>query len=277
MPINFACICPHPPIIIPEIGGRKTKKVIKTVLAMEKLAEIMARKEPEILIVISPHGLVYPDRFNVCGMEKLAGDFNNFGAPEVQFKFKNDLDLAEKIDQVANNKDIKTLLYGKDEPFFGLDHGTLVPLYFLTQKLTRPIKIVPIAYSSQNQETHLRFGKILFSILHSLPYDVGLVASGDLSHRLLPISPAGYNESGKKFDQELIQAIKNKDIETILSFNEDFVEAAGECGLRSILILLGALSNIEYKPEVLSYEGPFGVGYAVINFELLNSDVKGVL
>lgn len=45
---------------------------------------------------------------------------------------------------------------------------------------------------------------------------------------------------------------------------------AGECGLRSFSFLLGILeeSKINWKPEVLSYEGPFGVGYLVANFRL---------
>ena len=53
-----------------------------------------------------------------------------------------------------------------------------------------------------------------------------------------------------------------------LYYDEDFVEAAGECGYRSILILLGALDSLDLKPEILSYEGPFGVGYLVANYHL---------
>ena len=58
-----------------------------------------------------------------------------------------------------------------------------------------------------------------------------------------------------------------KDIKGILNLDLDFVEAAGECGLRSILILLGALDGLNWKPEILSYEAPFGVGYLVTNIK----------
>ena len=60
-----------------------------------------------------------------------------------------------------------------------------------------------------------------------------------------------------------------KDIKNFLRLDEMFPEA-GECGLRSFSFLLGILeeSGLDWQPEILSYEGPFGVGYLVINFVL---------
>jgi AmmeMemoRadiSam system protein B len=271
MPIIFASICPHPPIIVPEIGQAETKKVQKTILAMKKLSHFLAEKEPEVLVVISPHGLIYPDRMNICAIKNLEGDFSQFGAPEITFRFQNDLELAEQIDQASQQKNIKTLLYENGNNSYQLDHGTLVPLYFLTQQLTRPVKILPLAYSFLDYKTHFAFGKILFSVLQSSSALVGIVASGDLSHRLLPQSYSGYTPLGKKFDTQLVSALKEKKIEKILHLDPQFAEEAGECGLRSFLILLGAINGIKYKPEILSYEGPFGVGYLVANFQIQNN------
>ena len=45
------------------------------------------------------------------------------------------------------------------------------------------------------------------------------------------------------------------------------IERAGECGLRSIWIMAGALDGYNVKSEVYSYEGPFGVGYCVARFD----------
>jgi len=50
--------------------------------------------------------------------------------------------------------------------------------------------------------------------------------------------------------------------------DKNLVEEAGECGYRSIIILLGALDGLDWKPEILSYEAPFGVGYLVANFKI---------
>ena len=47
------CICPHPPLLIPEVGGAARNKIAATVTAMEKLAASVG--EPETIVVISPH------------------------------------------------------------------------------------------------------------------------------------------------------------------------------------------------------------------------------
>ena len=81
-------------------------------------------------------------------------------------------------------------------------------------------------------------------------------------------APAGFSSRGKEFDGKLIEFLKNKDIDGILNMDPDLVEEAGECGYRSIIILLGVLNGLNWQPEILSYEGPFGVGYLVANFKL---------
>src|SRR5207249_4908329 len=45
-----------------------------------------------------------------------------------------------------------------------------------------------------------------------------------------------------------------------------WAEEAGECGLRPLAILLGAGRAANLNSQVLSYEGPFGVGYPVVAF-----------
>ena len=62
--------------------------------------------------------------------------------------------------------------------------------------------------------------------------------------------------------------VEKKDIKGLLKLDPDFIDEAGECGLRSLIILFGILNSIEYTPEVYSYEGPFGVGYLAVNFKI---------
>lgn len=269
MPIVFAAISPHPPIIIPGVGSpADLKKVRKTVAAMEKLADAFRVAEVETLIVISPHSLIYPDRFNICAMEKLYGTLAAFGQPSIQMKYQNDLDIVQEIDEAAKKAGTDVLLYDNSEESFELDHGAMVPLYYFGRKLDSALKVVPIAYSFLGKAQHFSFGQIIRDICQKSPTRIGIVASGDLSHRLIQGAPAGYAKAGKEFDEKLIHLLQTKSIQDILYLDEDWVEQAGECGYRSILILLGALDDFDYKPEILSYEGPFGVGYAVVNFKL---------
>lgn len=269
MSLNFAAISPHPPIIIPGIGSpADLQKVGQTVNAMRKLANFFREAEIETLIVVSPHTLVYPDRFNICGMKKLFGTFVPFGAPDIMMEFVNDLEFAAELDKCAAENNIQTLLYNNDGEFFEMDHGLMVPLYYLTSQQESALKVVPIAYSNLDRAKHFTFGQIMAETIKKFPSRCGIVASGDLSHRLIQEAPGGYSKVGKEFDEKLVQDLKSANTKEIMYYDEDFVDDAGECGYRSILILLGILDGLNLKPEILSYEGPFGVGYLVANYKL---------
>lgn len=91
-----------------------------------------------------------------------------------------------------------------------------------------------------------------------------------MSHRLREDGPYGFHPAGPRFDRKFIELLKDKDVEGILNLDPELVEEAGECGLRSFCMLLGALESTKtaWEPEVLSYEGPFGVGYLVANIRI---------
>lgn len=272
MSLEFACITPHPPIIVPEVGGLETKKSQNTIEAMEKLADKLCEARPQTVIVISPHAIIHPDRFAVYASPKFYGDLGQFGAPNVSFHFNNDLILASEIVKKSNENNIRSFLFGNPESeYFELDHGVMVPLYYLAKKLSKDTKILPMAFSMLGKIEHFTFGQIIKGVADSPMFaddKIAIVASGDLSHRLIQGAPAGFAPEGKEFDQELVDLIRKNKVREILEMDDEFIEAAGECGYRSILILLGALDGLNYKPEILSYEGPFGVGYLVVDFKI---------
>ncbi|MDP2967377.1 MAG: class III extradiol dioxygenase subunit B-like domain-containing protein [bacterium] len=206
MPIIFACISPHPPIILPSVGSEKDRKQVKkTIESLNSLGNKLKESNPDSIIISAPH----PDWGFKVPLHFLAQGFKG---------------------------EIKTYLMGLEEPKF----------YFEEGKKVYKSKI-------QNQKSK-----------------IAVIASGDLSHCLKEDGPYGFHPEGPKFDKELIESLKKKDVENILKLDNKYPEA-GECGLRSFCFLLGILeeSGINYKPEILSYEGPFGVGYLVANFQLI--------
>jgi AmmeMemoRadiSam system protein B len=235
---------------------------------MRKLAHIFGEAEIETLIVISPHGLVYPDRFNISAMEKSFGTFAQFDEPEITFDYKNDLELVEEILEATAHDSIPMIDYNNGGEFFELDHGIMVPLYYLQREKEMSLKIVSIAYSGLTRAEHFTFGQTLGNVCRKYGGRVGILASGDLSHRLISGAPADIPEAGQDFDEQIMQDLEKNNIKDIMSYEEDFVENAGQCGYRSIVTLLGALDTMHIKPEILSYEGPFGVGYGVVNYKL---------
>jgi AmmeMemoRadiSam system protein B len=261
MPLIFAAITPHPPLLIPKISGRDFKKVDKTQQAMEKLAELLEKANPETIVILSPHNLVYPDHFNVNSMAKLRGDFDAFRHPEITFTFRNDLELANKIIAEADKEGIPVVPYDNEKEFFELDHGSLVPLNYLTSEIGSSIKVLPIAYSMRDRKDHFVFGQLMRNIFQKSKKRIAFVASGDLSHRLLEQNQAA--EVGKYFDETIKNSIEHQDFSDILNIDPKIRELAGECGYNSIVTLLGVIDTLNTKPKILSYESPFGVGYLV--------------
>jgi len=260
----FSSICPHPPIIIPEIGKENLKLVKKTTEAMNKLHKEFKKARPEVVIIISPHGLLLPNAFILNLAEKYQGNFEAFGDFVTKSEFKGEPELAYKIRESLSASLPITMVTKKE-----LDHGVLVPLYFLTAKL-KNFSILPMTYSLLDYETHYNFGRKLKEIFLSSNKNIAFIASGDLSHRLTFDAPAGYSPQGRVFDDQLIKFIKKRAIKKIINLDKNLIEEAGECGLRSFSFLLGILetSGLKWQAKVLSYEGPFGVGYLVINFTL---------
>lgn len=260
----FAGISPHPPLLIPEIGKENLKFVDKTIKGLKELAKELYASQPETIIIISPHGPLLSDAFTLNLNQKFNINFEDFGDLHTRIELLGDIGLTHHYKEIMETE-IPVILTSQEN----LDHGCGVPLYFLTENLDKKkIKIIPVFYSLLDFNTHYQFGRKLQEDILNDTKRIAVVASGDLSHRLTLSAPAGYSHWAKKFDETLIKKIKEKDIKGIMNLDREFIEEAGECGLRSFIILFGILNSINYKPEILSYEGPFGVGYLVVNFHL---------
>ncbi len=260
MPIKFACISPHPPILIPSIGKENLSYLEKTTSSLNYLAEVAEKEKIDTYIIISPHGSIQKEFFTLNVSPRFIINFEKFGDFSTKFDAKLDTELAYSIKEKFDKKNTVKLISKKN-----IDHGSGVPLYFIANKPEK-IKIIPIYYSGLTLEENFNFGKKLEEQIRENKKNIGIIASGDLSHRLNKKAPAGYSPRGAKFDKKLIELLKEKKSQDILNLDKDLINEAAECGLRSIAILLGMLNEADYTPELLSYEGPFGVGYLTMNF-----------
>lgn len=268
--IRKAFISPHPPIVVHEVGRGEEKKAAATVEALERLAREVAKIKPSTIIVTTPHAPVFQDYIFINHKDGLSGDFGRFGAPEVKLSYENNLPLAWEITRIANSQGIPCgglddILIRRFRISEELDHGAMVPLYFINREYSG-FRLVHIAIAAMLFKELYRFGRCIAKAVEQSGENVVFLASGDLSHRLAPDGPYGFNECGPEFDGRLVEYLKIPDPEAILGFDEGFLEEAGECGLRSFIMMFGALDEFEIEPEVYSYEGPFGVGYAVAEF-----------
>ncbi len=260
MSLVLGALTPHPPIIIPEVGGPELEKAKYTVEGMKRLSRKLKEINPKRIVIVTPHNIVLGDAVGVLIADNFKGSLGQFGGPR-DFSYPSDRIFAElilkkgresglPIDSVRNSR---------------LDHGVLVPLYYLLGvKSDIPIVVMSFAFLS-NYDLY-EIGSFLEELIELDPLPTAFIASGDLSHRLTYDAPAGYSPYGKEFDQRIVEIIKSFDKDALLNMDPYLLEEAGECGYRPIVMLFGALSSWEVKTEVLSYEGPFGVGYCVAAF-----------
>ena len=229
----FACLSPHPPIILPNVGSAEDRvQVKKTIASLEKLAKQLAQTKPDCIVISSPHpdwGIKVPLHFLMSNFKcQISNQFQMTNFENWKLAFRRN--LAKRA--IGNSE------------------------------------VLPILTTLDSPQQHFEWGK---KIAKMVPQKLrwAWIASGDMSHRLAEDGPYGLHPSGPKFDKEFIRLLKQKDIQGILNLSPRLTEEAGECGLRSFCMLLGALeahsasSGQAWQPEILSYEGPFGIGYLV--------------
>ena len=254
----FSGIAPHPPIMVPEVGRESIAGVVNSIDAMSELTKRLTKSGAESVVLISPHAPLEADAFVVYNGPLVSGDFSRFNAPETYFSLPVDDELLAAIREVAASRQFEV----KSLPKQDLDHGTAVPLYFLLRNGWRG-KVVTLGYSFLSNDDHLRFGSCIRDAVDQVGRRVAFIASGDLSHRLKPQAPAGYNPDAHVFDEHVVDALRSNDPQRIVDIDHNLRRLAGECGFRSMLVAIGACSELPLSCEVLSYEAPFGVGYLV--------------
>jgi aromatic ring-opening dioxygenase LigB subunit len=186
------------------------------------------------------------------------------GSPADRQRVKRTIESLESLALEFKKANPDSIIISSPHPDWGFE----IPLHFLAKDI-KDNQVKRILTNTSLPQNHFQKGQ---EIGQSLPKDqrIAWIASGDMSHRLKKDGPYGFHPSGPKFDQAFVGLLKKKDIKGILSIPEKLVEEAGECGLRSFCLALGALegSKTKWQPKVLSYEGPFGVGYLVANLKI---------
>ncbi|HKG21070.1 MAG TPA: class III extradiol dioxygenase subunit B-like domain-containing protein [Blastocatellia bacterium] len=257
--IVFAGIAPHPPLLVPEVGRDRIDRVADSRRALREFSNRLVDSAPDTVIVISPHSPLDPRAFTARSSPEIEGSFEGFSAPQVKLSFENDLAILEEIAKAAGAKDLPFRLLERE---YDLDHGALVPLYYLHEAgWSGPVSV--IGFTNLSVGDHVAFGGAIKDAALASDRRVAVVASGDLSHRLIVGGPYEFEPTAHLFDEQVVRAISGGNPDSIAMINPELRQRAGECGYRSILIALGCVEHEATGPRVLSYEGPFGVGYMV--------------
>lgn len=263
MAVIAGFMVPHPPMIVPEVGRGSEAQIEETINAYEKVADEIAALKPETIIITSPHVIMYSDYFHISPGKGAKGSFARFSASSVKFDEKYDEELVSEICKLAKAEDFPAGTLGERDR--ELDHGTMVPLWFIRRKYNEG-KIVRIGLSGLPLIDHYRLGMIIQQAVRNTGRKVVFVASGDLSHKLQDYGPYGFAAEGPVYDERIMDVMGEADFGKLFDFDSSFCDKAAECGHRSFVIMAGAFDGIAVTPERLSHQDVTGVGYGICTF-----------
>jgi len=263
MSLVFSALVPHPPLLLPAIGREHARLLEKTSAAFDKLSASLADAAPDTILVISPHLGVMPETFTINHASKYVTHFLEFGDFTSPREFGTDPLLIERIRREARKAQQKIITVSDNH----LDYGAGVPLTIIPPANMKP-SVVVISPTLEAAKDQFAFGQTVKEAIMSVNHKVAVICSGDLSHRLSSDTPHGFSSKGKEFDDLMLANLASGSASPILQMNPELVEEAHACGYGAICLLMGILDHVNFTPELLCYEAPFGVGYCTMEFHL---------
>jgi AmmeMemoRadiSam system protein A len=263
MSILAGFMVPHPPLIVPAVGRGSEEEVRETIDAYDRVADEIAALKPETIIITSPHATMYSNYFHISPGQGAKGSFADFGAPQVKFDETYDSGLWDLIASLAEAEDFPAGIEGERKA--QLDHGTMVPLWFIRKKYSS-FKIVRIGLSGLPLTDHYHLGEFIKAAVEKTGRRAVFVASGDLSHKLQYHGPYGFAPEGPVYDERIMDVCGRAAFGELFDFDEDFCDKAAECGHRSFVIMAGAFDGLKIKATRFSHQDVTGVGYGICSF-----------
>lgn len=273
MPLNntpfvLACITPHGGEMIPELSPSNPDLMALTRASMERIGEEMRRANPEVLVVLTPHGVRVDGQFSVANSERMQGTAEEAPGTSVGLEREVHRPLARMIVKSAQKRGVPVaeLNFATQEgplSCLPLDFGAVVPLWFMPET-----PIVVITPSRQlSMQDQLTFGEGLADAARESGLRIGLIASCDWAHAHAADGPYGYHPSAAKLDEQVVDLIRSNRIDALANFTSDFIEEAKPDGIWQALVLAGAMPKALREMELLSYEVPtyFGLICALVH------------
>lgn len=271
MPFLAAYAVPHPPLIVPAVGRGQERAIQSTVDAFTRVAREIVALVPDVLVITSPHAPCFSDAFHVTTDARLYGDMSRFRAAQERLEAACDVDLARDLLERLREAGVPAV--DSERYRDAMDHATYVALYFVREAWRQaggagdlPCPVVRVGLSGLSYEEHRTVGKVIAAAVDAAGKRAVFIGSGDLSHKLLEEGPYGFAPEGPVFDRRIGEVFASGDLEELFAFDPAFADAAAECGLRSFQMMAAAIDGLGFESELMSLEGPFGVGYGVAAF-----------
>ena len=268
MTISFACAVSHAPGITAWPDAATAVQRNSIYAGFERLQGELAAAEPEALIVFtSEHWTNYfLDHISAFCIGKAA---QYSGPTEPWLKIARGTvqgapDLAAQLIDFCYAQDIDPAFASE----MNFDHGTWLPLHFLTPRMNLPVIPIMINTLAAPQPSARRcfsLGRVVGDFARASKKRIGLIATGGMSH------DPGEKRHGwidRAFDQRFLGEMRDAKLDTLTAYrSEDLAaEGAGAFELLAWVALAGALQR--YRAEVIAYEAvePWATGIGLMSF-----------
>jgi aromatic ring-opening dioxygenase LigB subunit len=263
MPLVYACIAPHSGAIIEELAGDLLEPFAPTRAAMLELGRRMEAAAPDIIVVITPHGVRVEDEMCLAVTERADGMLEE-GEQRVVVDMEVDIALTRAMIRRAHELFVPCAAAGYGASSgpgcsFIMDWGALIPLWFMGARWEQPPRIVLVCPSRTLPfESLVRFGEAFAEVATASDQRIALIASSDLGHAHNADGPYGYDPASAEFDQQVVAAVEADDLRRLLDYEteRDFLAHAKPDGLWQMLSLYGATRIVPMRGEFLSYQAP---------------------
>jgi aromatic ring-opening dioxygenase LigB subunit len=223
---------------------------------MQKMGATLAALQPEVIVIINPHGFRVQTAMSISIAERAIADWSS----DVKFDLEMDPALANAIADKAIDMDVPVVRYiygasGGPECYVPLDWGAVVPLYFMGHRFTprprlvhlSPMRLLPFA-------THYEFGRAIGRVIKESDMRITFIASADQGHAHDANGPYGYDPASAKYDAWMQEVIRSGRLDDLLSADPQLVEEGKPDSLWPTLILAGVLKENPMMAKLLSYE-----------------------
>lgn len=273
----FAAIAPHGGLAVEEWCSPDELHLAQATRdAFAELGRRLATARPDVMVVVTPHGVHVHEHFAVVLSAELSGVLDESEHP-VALRCPGDVQLARAILSELRAESLPALgvTFGSHAPESSempLDWGALIPLWHLGARESppRPAVVVSSARDRPAAE-HVTVGRALARAAERSDRRVALVASADHGHAHDPDGPYGYDPTAAEYDAHVVDLIANDRLGALLDLDVPLVERAKADSFWQLLVLHGALGN-GWRSDVLSYEAPTYFGMACVAYAPLAAD-----
>lgn len=271
MGIVYACITPHGGEILPEIGGN-LPTILELRASMEELGRRMKDHRPDVIIVVTPHGLRLEGYNAVVTAEYSRGSMQGPHGTAVA-DFHCDRELARTIVGRTREAGIPVVgcNYGALEgpgSNVAMDWGALIPLYYFGARDEKRPDIVLIGPTRDIPLTQVvEFGRIIARVAEASGKRVAFVASADQAHAHTEKGPYGFDPAADEYDRRIIEIVKDDRLEKLLDFDLAFVDRAKPDSLWQMLMLHGVREIVPMSGQFLAYALPSYFGMLTASYE----------